>query len=408
MDKKIICIFVSMLMCATVVSVAGTKDISANNEIVKNAAETQLCGNLEDWIHYDDGTCENSLGLTSGGVAHEVIKLTPDELGGYDNYKFTNVKVMHGYPTNPGCPDMPYEVWIYTGTDHPAGDPLTEATIVASGNSGAVDDFVVIDIDDYVFNPDDTVWIGVAWTQPASTYPMGMDTDTVIEDKSGWIYSTATGWTTLVAVSFPGSWMLYVQVESANAPPNTPSAPSGTDSGVTNVDYKFTATTTDPEGENIYYMFDWGDSTYSDWIGPITSGNPPEGTHKWIAPGDYIVKVKAKDINGGESAWSPGHNINIIVGPILEVYTISGGLFKVKATIKNTGGAEATNVAWKIELIGGAILGKSSTGTIPSIIAGGAADIESKLIVGLGATTVKVTATCTDSTATDSSDGFIS
>jgi len=77
----------------------------------------------------------------------------------------------------------------------------------------------------------------------------------------------------------------------------------------------------------------------------------------------------------------------------IEIGTITGGLFKVHAGIKNTGDAEATNVEWSIKFTGGLILlGRDSAGTIPSIAAGATADISSKAILGFGNTVVTISA----------------
>lgn len=79
--------------------------------------------------------------------------------------------------------------------------------------------------------------------------------------------------------------------------------------------------------------------------------------------------------------------------PIIEIGNITGGLFKVNAVIKNTGGASANNVQWSIKFTGDLIiLGKVSTGTIPAITAGSSIDISSKVIVGFGKTVMTVTA----------------
>jgi len=79
--------------------------------------------------------------------------------------------------------------------------------------------------------------------------------------------------------------------------------------------------------------------------------------------------------------------------PVIEIGNITGGLFKVKAIIKNTGTAAATNVSWRIKLDGGLILvGKESTGAAATIAAGGQVEISSKLILGFGKTTITVTA----------------
>ena len=89
-----------------------------------------------------------------------------------------------------------------------------------------------------------------------------------------------------------------------NRPPEQPSKPSGPSEGDIGVEYQFSSTTTDPESEQIYYWFDWGDGTNSDWIGPHTSGETGTASHIWNERGGFDVKVKAKDINDGESEWS--------------------------------------------------------------------------------------------------------
>ncbi len=88
----------------------------------------------------------------------------------------------------------------------------------------------------------------------------------------------------------------------------------------------------------------------------------------------------------------------------IEIEDISGGLFKVKAIIKNTGDTAATDVEWSIKLTGGLIiLGEESTGTIPTITAGATADISSKLILGFGKTVITVSA----GTATESQNATV-
>ncbi|MCX6662099.1 MAG: PKD domain-containing protein [Euryarchaeota archaeon] len=180
---------------------------------------------------------------------------------------------------------------------------------------------------------------------------------------------------------------------SSNNPPAIPTAPDGPTSGSTGISYSFTASTTDPETEDIYYKFSWGDGNESAWLGPFASGATATGSHIWSTAGDFDIKVKAKDINDAESDWSPVHTITIAAGPSLVIQPITGGLLKVKTSIKNTGGAAATAVDWSIKLDGGIILlGKESTGTIATIAAGGEVAISSKLILGFGATVITVTA----------------
>jgi PKD repeat protein len=95
--------------------------------------------------------------------------------------------------------------------------------------------------------------------------------------------------------------MVYVQ----NSPPNNPSTPTGSSTGVEDTMYSYTSSTTDPDGDQVYYWFDWGDMTNSGWLGPYNSGATATGSHTWTASGSYDVKVKAKDVWDVESGWSP-------------------------------------------------------------------------------------------------------
>jgi hypothetical protein len=99
---------------------------------------------------------------------------------------------------------------------------------------------------------------------------------------------------------------LYVEIVDLieNQPPETPERPSGPTSGKINVEYTYTARTVDPDGDEIYYLFDWGDGTNSGWLGPYNSGETISVSHRWEELGNYQIRVKAKDVFGEESDWS--------------------------------------------------------------------------------------------------------
>ncbi|GAG82097.1 unnamed protein product, partial [marine sediment metagenome] len=52
-----------------------------------------------------------------------------------------------------------------------------------------------------------------------------------------------------------------------NTPPEKPSQPSGPTALMVGVQGSFSTSTTDPDGDNVYYLFRWGDGTNSGWIG---------------------------------------------------------------------------------------------------------------------------------------------
>ena len=90
----------------------------------------------------------------------------------------------------------------------------------------------------------------------------------------------------------------------SNNPPNKPSKPVGQINGMIRQEYSYTTNTTDPDGNQVYYNWSWGDNAYSGWIGPYDSGEKINESHIWAMKGNYEIKVKARDIYGYESEWS--------------------------------------------------------------------------------------------------------
>lgn len=89
-----------------------------------------------------------------------------------------------------------------------------------------------------------------------------------------------------------------------NNPPDRPSRPQGETNGKIGVEYNYSTVCADPDGDSIYYWWDWSDGTNSGWIGPFASGATASAKHTWTAKGAYVIKVKAKDTYGLESDWS--------------------------------------------------------------------------------------------------------
>lgn len=85
----------------------------------------------------------------------------------------------------------------------------------------------------------------------------------------------------------------------------------------------------------------------------------------------------------------------IATAPVLEIETIKGPI-GVKATIKNTGDAAATNVSWNIAFTGGTIFfGGAKNGTIASIdAAGGIGTAKIPFVLGFGKSVIGVSVTC--------------
>jgi hypothetical protein len=111
---------------------------------------------------------------------------------------------------------------------------------------------------------------------------------------------------------------------STSNPPATPQAPVGPTYGTRNIEYQYVTSSEDPDGDQIYYLFNWGDGTSSDWLGPFTSGVPIAANHAWTTIGTYDVKVKAKDTNGATSDWSAPLQVSIVLNDAPNTPTITG------------------------------------------------------------------------------------
>ncbi|MCK5258300.1 MAG: hypothetical protein KAJ69_02175, partial [Thermoplasmatales archaeon] len=68
---------------------------------------------------------------------------------------------------------------------------------------------------------------------------------------------------------------------NANNPPNKPAKPTGVKKGAVGEEYNFSTSTTDQDEDMIYYKWDWGDGTFSGWLGPFNSGEEISITHQW-------------------------------------------------------------------------------------------------------------------------------
>lgn len=123
-------------------------------------------------------------------------------------------------------------------------------------------------------------------------------------------YVLGQGW----AVEFPQFWDPITWGDPQGIDPATtyiysrapakPSTPAGQAQGGINKPYTYTSSATDPDDNQVYLQFDWGDGTASAWVGPYASGATGNATHTWTTKGYYQVKVKAKDIHGVEGPWS--------------------------------------------------------------------------------------------------------
>ncbi|HDQ98821.1 MAG TPA: hypothetical protein ENN51_00840 [candidate division WOR-3 bacterium] len=93
--------------------------------------------------------------------------------------------------------------------------------------------------------------------------------------------------------------------------PAVPPPPDGPTTCTTGVTYFFSATTTHPRGDSLWFQFDWGD-TVGNWSGPVPSGSSYTGVRSWSEAGSYPVRVRARDADERTSGWSEPLAVTVI------------------------------------------------------------------------------------------------
>jgi hypothetical protein len=193
--------------------------------------------------------------------------------------------------------------------------------------------------------------------------------------------------------------------------PNKPEILDGPTYGEIGIEYSFTTTTTDPDGDLIKYCFDWGDGVIT-WTNHMASGENATVNHTWEIPGEYEIKIKARDENGLDSKWSDPLDIYIDVNsPFISIEKIRGGFGRIIAKIRNIGTLVASNVNCTISVKGGTLglINKNSVQTIDTIELDMVEKIKtSGIIFGLGNIEINVTASePTANTAIKTANGFV-
>ena len=93
-------------------------------------------------------------------------------------------------------------------------------------------------------------------------------------------------------------WSNPYEVVIVNELPNAPTI-TGQTSGKAGVEYDYTFKATDPDGNNVRYIIDWGDNT-SNTTGYKPSSIGVKVKHTWSNDGTYNITAKAQDIYGLE------------------------------------------------------------------------------------------------------------
>ena len=189
---------------------------------------------------------------------------------------------------------------------------------------------------------------GANWTQ----YQKVFASDGNTEDDFGHSVSLDNNTTLFGAFgdddygSYSGS--AYVFTKSENQPPAPPTI-NGPEYGTINTSYTFSiGAIIDPDGDQLYCQWDWGDGKTNIWLGPYNSGEPVSASHVWREPWNYSIRVRLKDSYGAGSIWSEPFKITIRRGLGITVPPIS--IIRIQIKITNHEHINATYVNWKLNI----------------------------------------------------------
>lgn len=156
---------------------------------------------------------------------------------------------------------------------------------------------------------------GESWGEP--TQVNDADGSVVSEESSVDVDASGVTWTD----NRNGNYDIYfAAVGNAPSKPNRPDGPS---SGKPRRSYAYSTSSTDPNGDDISYGWDWdGDDIVDEWTQFYSSGETVSISHSWSSDFSGDIKVKAKDTNDEESVWSDPLPISIPKYKISNLYQI--------------------------------------------------------------------------------------
>lgn len=177
----------------------------------------------------------------------------------------------------------------------------------------------------YIWNTGHKIRVAIS----SSNYPRFLNNPNTKDPISrNATYKTANN--TLYIDSDHPSCIILPEIEQGGLsnPPEQPRKPIGRRFTIKGINHRYTSLADDPDGDEVYLLFDWGDGTSSGWIGPYNSGDRATASHKWKEKGIYNIKVKARDLNGTQSEWSETITIFVLETRIDILFEILSDFFK--------------------------------------------------------------------------------
>ena len=190
-------------------------------------------------------------------------------------------------------------IWSFTTKTNDPPDPPT-ITGPAIGGVGIEYEYTFVTTDP----DDDKVYYYIEWGDGDVEEWIGLyDSDEEVILGHTW---SETGEYTIRAKAkdlydIEGDWSEPL-IMTINNPPDAPVivGPTSVKAGE---EHDFTFNATDPDGDSIKYVIDWGDND-TDTTEYGDSGEEITLKHSWAEGGDYTIQAQTVDIHDAESEWS--------------------------------------------------------------------------------------------------------
>ena len=190
-------------------------------------------------------------------------------------------------------------------------------TITMNGNKSVTANFIKINQTQYSLyvsaNPSNAGYVSI--TPYKSLYDLGDRVTLQAVPYNGYSFSNwsgnASGSTNPITITIDGNKNIVANFNSStNETVTPPQILSGPIKGLINVSYIFTTGGSSCSlGNQVQYMFDWGDGRNSGWLptGKLDASNA------WSSPGTYAVKARARCASNPSivSQWSIPLNVTI-------------------------------------------------------------------------------------------------
>jgi len=162
-----------------------------------------------DTLYYYNSVDNNAIGLSNGGTFEAAIRLTPSELGPYNNWKLIKVRFYHHEGSHSG------QVKIYDqGTTSAPGNLITSQPY-----SAPTPGWVEIELTNPVIidNTKD-LWVSIEITHAAGEYPISIDMGPAVPEKGDFVYAASLGWGELRNYDLNYNWNIEAIVQLPGEP----------------------------------------------------------------------------------------------------------------------------------------------------------------------------------------------